>query len=90
MLIKESSKADKRYQATFANGKTVHFGLAGGKTYIDEHDKAKRAAYLARHEKNENWENPYSPGALSRWLLWGKYKTLDANHKAFMKKFPTV
>jgi hypothetical protein len=37
---------------------------------------------------NENWNNPYSAGSLSRWLLWGDFTSLEKNHKAFMKKYP--
>lgn len=73
--------------ATFANGKTIHFGASSGKTYIDHGDKKKREAYLARHKVNENWNNPYSAGALARFLLWGDSTSLDANHSAFMRKF---
>ena len=72
---------------TFANGKTIHFGASNGKTYIDHGDKKKREAYLARHKVNENWTNPYSAGALARFLLWGDSTSLDANHSAFMRKF---
>lgn len=87
MLIKKSTRKGKRFMVTFENGKTVHFGLDGGKTYIDEGDKIKRAAYLARHQKRENWNDPYSAGALSRWLLWGDSTSLDLNHTAFMNKY---
>lgn len=90
MLIEASAKKGKRFVATYANGKVVHFGMAGGKTYIDEGDKAKRELYLKRHRPRENWDDPYSAGALSRWLLWGEFTTLDKNHKAFMKKYPTT
>jgi len=74
--------------ATYANGKVVHFGLDGAKTYIDEGNKTKRDAYLARHKKRENWNDPFSAGALSRWLLWGDSTSLDTNHNTFMAKFP--
>jgi hypothetical protein len=87
MIIKPSTKKDKRYQATFNNGKIIHFGLRGGNTYIDHGDKIKRENYIKRHAVNEDFSNPYSAGALSRFLLWGDYKTLDENYKAFMKKF---
>ena len=88
MLIQKSTRAGKRFMATYANGKVVHFGQAGGSTYIDHGDKAKREAYLARHSKRENWNDPYSAGALSRWLLWGDTTSLDTNHDAFMKRYP--
>jgi hypothetical protein len=87
MIIKPSTRINKRYQAVFNNGKTIHFGLRGGSTYIDHGDKIKRENYIKRHAVNEDFSNPYSAGSLSRWLLWGDYKTLDENHKAFMKKF---
>lgn len=87
MIIKPSNRKDKRYQATFNNGKTIHFGQKGGSVYIDHGDKIKRENYIKRHAVNEDFSNPYSAGALSRWLLWGDYKTLDENHQAFMKKF---
>ena len=87
MIIKPSTRQNKRLQATFKNGKTVHFGLKGGDTYIDHGDKQKRENYLKRHIKNEDWNNPYSAGALSKFLLWGDYITLEKNYNYFMKKF---
>jgi hypothetical protein len=92
MIIKPSTRAGKRFMVTFANGKTVHFGAAGGRTYIDHGDEKKKNAYIARHgaSKREDWSNPYSAGAISRWLLWGKYKTLGENHTDFMRRFPGV
>ena len=88
MLIQKSTRAGKRFMATYANGKVVHFGQEGGKTYIDEGDKIKRENYLARHKKRENWNNPFSAGSLSRYLLWGDSTNMETNHQAFMKKFP--
>jgi hypothetical protein len=87
MKIQASTKKDKRFMVTFENGKTIHFGQAGGKTYIDEGDKAKREAYLKRHQARENWNDPYTAGSLSRWLLWGDSKDLETNHISFMKRF---
>jgi hypothetical protein len=87
MLIEKSNRKGKRYKVVFANGKVVHFGQEGGSTYIDHGDKVKRAAYLARHKKNEDWNDPYSAGSLSRYLLWGDSTSLDVNHAAFMNRF---
>jgi hypothetical protein len=88
MLIEKSTRAGKRFMATYANGKVVHFGQAGGQTYIDHGDKAKRDAYLLRHKKRENWNDPFTAGALSRWLLWGDSTNMETNHQAFMNKYP--
>jgi hypothetical protein len=90
MLIQKSTRKGKRFMATYANGKVVHFGQEGGSTYIDHGDKVKRAAYLARHKKNENWNDPYSAGALSRYLLWGDSTNMETNHQAFMSKYPVT
>lgn len=89
MLIQKSTRKGKRFQATYLNGKVVHFGQAGGQTYIDHGDKAKREAYLARHgaNKRERWDDPFSPASLSRWLLWSDSTNLETNHQAFMKRF---
>ena len=87
MKIETSTRADKRLMATFANGKVVHFGQRGGETYIDHSDERKRTAYLARHKSRENWDDPYSAGALSRWLLWGDSESIDVNHATFMRRF---
>lgn len=86
MKIEPSTKKAKRFKATFSNGKTVHFGSEGGSTFIDHHDEAKKAAYLKRHAVNENWNDPYTAGSLSRWLLWNK-ETLAASHNDYMKRF---
>lgn len=74
--------------ATFSNGKVVHFGADGGRTYIDHGDKAKKDAYIARHGKNnEDWNNPYTAGALARWILWGDSISMNANVNVFKQHF---
>ena len=90
MLIKPSTRKGKRFMAIFKNGTITHFGLKGGQTYIDHGDKIKRENYIKRHAVNEDFSNPYSASAVSRFLLWGDYKTLDENHQAFMKKFDKI
>lgn len=93
--VKPSTAKGKKYMAIFCpcngpskcKGKKVHFGAAGSQTYLDHHDKEKRANYLKRHKVNENWNNPTSPGALSRHLLWGDSTSLMMNINDFKKKF---
>jgi len=86
MIIKPSTRKGKRFMATFNNGKTIHFGLRGGQTFIDHGDKIKRENYINRHKKNEDWTK-VNAGSLSRFLLWGDYTTLEQNHNVYMKKF---
>ena len=89
MKVESSNRKGKRYVAIFNDGKRIHFGQMLGQTYIDHGDKEKRAAYIARHGASgrENWEDPYSAGALSRWLLWGDSTSLEENIRAFRKRF---
>ena len=93
VTVTESERKDKRLKATFtSDGKetSTHFGYKNGSTYIDHGDEKKRKAYLARHRVNENWDDPKTAGALSRWLLWGDHKTLQANVRAFKRKFTST
>lgn len=90
MLIQKSTRKGKRFMATFANGKTVHFGATAGRTYIDHQDKAKRSAYLARHKVNENWNDPYSAGALSKFITWGESTDINKNIDDFRKRFGNI
>lgn len=73
-FLEKSDKETKRFVATFKNGegiKRVYFGSPSGSTFIDNFDRQKKENYIKRHSKlNENWLDPYTPGALSRWLLW--------------------
>ena len=87
-------KSEKRFTATFIDskskkGKKVHFGQRGGRTYIDpEVGPIAKDAWLARHSKaGEDWNDPDTAGALSRWILWGDSKSLTTNYKNFKKKF---
>lgn len=88
MRLGPSPRATKRYRATFNNGRATDFGQRGGSTYIDHGDKDKRAAYIARHSKNdEDWNDPYTAGALSRHLLWGPTTSLQRNLAAYRRRF---
>jgi len=89
MLIKPSTRKGKRFMAIFKNGTITHFGSSGS-SFIDHGDEVKRKNYIARHKVNEDFENPYSAGSLSRYLLWGDSKNLDVNHQTYMKKFDKI
>jgi len=86
--ITPSHRKDKKLVAKFAEPtKTVHFGMKGSTTYIDDKDPARRKAYLDRHRENETWYNPTSPGALASWILWGKSTSMKKNIADFKKRF---
>ena len=97
LSIKPSDRSTKKYTATFCmcegptaccdrERKKVHFGQKGSSTYIDHRDDSKKDAYIARHRVNENFNNPTTPGSLSRFKLWNK-TTLSASIADFKKRF---
>jgi len=72
--------------AVFDDGEKVAFGAMGYEDYTQTGDKKQKRNYLARHKKRENWNDPKTPGALSRWILWNK-PTLKESIKHYIKKF---
>ena len=71
-IVKSKTKG-KKYDAVFdINGKEkrVAFGAAGYEDYTTHKDPARRKSYIDRHKANENWTDPTTPGALSRYILW--------------------
>ena len=87
LQIIDSSRKGKRFVAVFSNGKKIHFGLKGGSTYVDNHDKKKRQNYIARHQVREDFNNPYTAGSLSRWILWGEHTDINKNIVDFKNRF---
>lgn len=88
--IIKSDNPKKKYMAIFDidnKKKTIHFGSAGMSDYTMNKDNERRKRYLDRHRKNENWNNPLTAGALSRWILWGDSTSIEQNIKNFKKKF---
>ena len=89
--IEESTNPEKKLMAVFAkpNGrtKTVHFGARGMSDYTQHKDKDRMKSYLARHGgMGEDWDDPMTAGALSRWILWGK-PSLRESFNDFKKRF---
>lgn len=92
--FKKSNRKDKRMSATFYDKDKqyvamIHFGLKGGETFIDHNDETKKENYLKRHVVRENWMNPLTPGALSRWILWNN-ETLDNSINDYTKRFGLI
>lgn len=71
--IVKSSKKTKKYDAIFdidGKEKKVSFGAAGYEDYTMHKDPARKQRYINRHKANEDWSDPTTPGALSRYILW--------------------
>ena len=77
IIIKPSSKPDKKYTAVIDNKKSILFGAIkeNGKSYSDftQHkDEDRKKRYLARHKKNEQWDNPLTASFYATNILWNK------------------
>tara|TARA_R110002167_G_scaffold276340_1_gene482320 strand:+ start:2842 stop:3171 length:330 start_codon:yes stop_codon:yes gene_type:complete len=100
--IVKSSNSAKKWTAIFMvddKEKKVDFGASGYRDYTLINNKDSKfylpklvdrnvvkASYIRRHEKNENWNNPLTAGALSRFILWNK-KSLNASIRDFKRRF---
>jgi hypothetical protein len=88
--IVKSKKEDKKYDAVFLkdNGryKIVSFGASGMSDFTKHKDEERKQRYIKRHEKNENWNDPLTAGALSRFILWNK-PSFRESVKDYKKRF---
>ena len=96
---KENKKYDAYFLLDNGKEKVVSFGQFGARDYTLINDKTSefylpkvldrnvtKDSYLRRHKARENWNNPMTAGAISRWVLWNR-KTLEASIKDYKKKF---
>jgi len=87
--IKPSTRADKKMMAIFLSDfgeKIVHFGAKRYDDFTTSLSQEKKDAYIKRHEVREDHKNPYTAGALSRWILWNK-PTIKASITDYKKRF---
>jgi hypothetical protein len=87
MNLERATDKKHKWVAVFADGKRVPFGAYGMEDYTQHKNKLRRANYLLRHRARENWNDPQTAGALSRWLLWGESTSLATNVRSFKKRF---
>ena len=91
VIIKPSTNPKKKYTAIFYDEtgkkvKTTHFGSAGMSDFTKNKDPERKKAYLSRHSARENWNDKFSAGALSRWILWNK-ETFRESVKNYKSRF---
>lgn len=95
--IKKSPIPAKKYVSIFYKDgkkiKTTHFGSSSNKDYTiyyKEDGKAKaeerKRLYIGRHRKRENWKDPQSAGALSKYILWSR-PTVAEGISYYLKSF---
>jgi len=87
--IMRSPNKEKKYRAVFSrNGKikNVDFGAAGMSDFTKHKDPERKQRYINRHSARENFNDPTSRGALSRWVLWNK-PSFSESVKDYKRKF---
>jgi len=89
--LDKSDRTEKKYKVIFYDDNrkkilSVHFGQAGANDYTRTHDEEARQRYIERHEKNENWNDPFSPGSLAYHLLWTE-KSMAKAYNKYLAKF---
>jgi len=89
--ITKSTNPNKKLMAIFLNKitnkeKVVHFGAAGYSDFTIHKDPKRKERYLARHKKNEDWNNFLTAGSLSKNILWNK-TSLKASITDYKKRF---
>ena len=89
MRLTRSTDGVHKWVAEFDDGTHTRYGAVGYDDYTTGHDQDQRLRYLTRHSKRENWNNPKSAGALSRWILWN-LPTIEASLRDYKRRFPNV
>ena len=86
MLIRPSTRKAKKWMAEFADSTVTHFGASGYSDYTLGASEAQRAAYIRRHA-HEDQRDPRSAAALSRYILWGDSRSMQASISAYKRRF---
>ena len=89
--LDKSDREGKKYKAVFYddNRKKIlseHFGQAGADDYTRTHSDEAKERYINRHQKNENWNDPFSAGSLAYHLLWSE-KSMAKAYNKYLAKF---
>lgn len=87
-ILSASTRADKKYMIITPSNKKIHFGAFGYESYIDHKNLDRKANYISRHSKNENWTKSGidTAGFWALWILWNK-PTLSASIRDTENKF---
>ena len=74
VVIRKSSKADKKNEAVTDGRKTVSFGATGYSDFTLHKDPERKQRYIQRHQNNEDWSKTgiNTPGFYAKHVLWNK------------------
>ena len=89
--IQPSTNKNKKYMVKVKKDdkvKLIHFGAKNYDDYTTfpaNEREEKKEAYLKRHSKNENWNDPLTAGYWSRWVSWN-LPTVNASLNYIVKR----
>ena len=66
----KSDKPDKKYYIITNTNKKIYFGQAGADDFTITKDEEQKKRYIARHKKNEDWNDINTAGFWSYHYLW--------------------
>ena len=79
-----------KYVGVFIDGDKketrIPFGARGYEDYTQHKNILRQKLYLLRHAAREDWKDPMTAGALSRWILWNT-PNLQTNVRLYKQKF---
>ena len=91
-ILQKSDKPKKKFVILMNDGKMKHyFGQAGAKDFTLHNPQIRderKKAYIARHEKRENWNKSgiHTSAFWAKNLLWNK-PTIEESIKDIEKRF---
>ena len=73
VIITKSTNKNEKYDVV-VDGKKISFGATGYSDYTIHKDPERKDRYIARHNKNEDWNKSgvKTAGYWSKHLLWNK------------------
>ena len=88
--VERSTRKDKKLMVTVGETR-IHFGQVGYSDFTKNKDPARKANYIARHKKNEDWglSGITSSGFWAKHLLWSE-PTLTESVAKLNREFPSI
>ena len=88
VYLSKPTRKYKKYSVLIGH-KKINFGDDRYEDYTQHQDPKRKALYIQRHKKNEDWNNPLTAGWWSRYLLWEK-PTIEEAIKDIKKRYGII
>ena len=91
VVIQKTNRKDKRLEAVIDGKKTVPFGQTKASDFTLHKDPERKARYINRHEKREDWTKSCinTAGYYSKHALWNR-GTIQKSVNDLNKKYKSV